>query len=54
MLSGVLTEKLLQVILHRADTGDTEVLNKNLCHIGAEESGQSGTEVDILDRKSVV
>ena len=49
ILSGVLTEKLLQVIFHRADTGNGKVLNENLCHMRAEESRQSRTEMDIFD-----
>ena len=48
ILSGVLTEEQLHIVLDRADACNAEVLNENLCHIGAEEGGQSGTQVDIL------
>ena len=58
ILSGVLAEEQLHIVLDRADACNAEVLNENLCHIGAEESGQGGAKMDILntqiqqDRKS--
>ena len=49
MRSGVVAEKQLHVILNRSNAGDSEVLHENLGHIGAEEGGQSGAQVDVLD-----
>ena len=49
ILSGVLAEEQLHIVLDCADACNAKVLNENLCHIGAEERRQSGTEVDILD-----
>lgn len=44
-----LREEQLQVVLHGADSGDAEVLYQHLGHIGAEEGGEGGAQVDVLD-----
>ena len=35
--------------MHFTDTGDTEVVNQNLSHIGAEECGKCWSQVDVFD-----
>ena len=43
-----LAEEQPQIVLHRADAGDSKALHQDLCHIGAEECGQRGTQVNVL------
>ncbi len=38
----------LQIFLHGGDAADAELLHQHLGHVGAEEGGQGGAQMDIL------
>lgn len=46
-----LFKKLLQVVFHRADAGDTEALHQHLGHIRTEKCRQRGAKMDLLYAK---
>lgn len=46
--SGVFTKEEGKILLNGADARDAELLHQQLCHIGAQESRQRGTQVDVL------
>src|SRR5699024_1718403 len=44
-----LAEEETDIVLHGGDAGDAEGVHQYLGHIGAEESGQGGAQMDVLN-----
>lgn len=46
---GALPDQLLEILIHRPDGADPEVLDQHIDHRRTDEGGQRGPEVDVLD-----
>ena len=51
LLKG-LSNQILDILFYGTDTGNAKVINEYFSHIGREESGQRGAEMDVLHPKA--